>query len=571
MIKYILVFCYETPSYGMYFGSCRNITVSGCIIQQNANIGLYFQDVDDSSVVNTTITSNTNYGFWHNGNRNLITDTTVSHTNGGPGIKILGIGYHNNSFIQTEVSHNGEDGVTMDDADNTTFQGCSVHNNSYNGMLINGEEYPNTIDNCTISDNQYTGIVLNNVRYMKIMNSLISTNQEKGIELDDCADNNLFHNFFNNNTENARDDGTNTWDNGLPAGGNRWSDFDEAGEGAYDNDTNGIIDDPYTVPGRGNQDRYPLGGQPALNDPPIANAGTDRQVINGTTVTLDGSGSTDDVGVVNWVWTFQDNGSHILIGESRSYQFITIGNFSILLTVWDGEGLSDNDTIWVNVTGVLEVPDTEKPVPVITIPEVVYIGEIVALDGTLSHDNVGVVKWEWEIPSVSADIITGPNRTIVFSATNYSIRIKLVVYDAAGNFNANIDYISVLYRPGTISGTVVDSQRRELSGVLVSFEWEDDLETQTTVNGNFSFQNMPAMRWGKNTYTLIFNKTGYKETSIDLDLVTGKNVHIDMELLTQEEFEKKKKDEEKADKTCWGIMMTLLFVPIGILQFRRKN
>lgn len=43
---------------------------------------------------------------------------------------------------------------------------------------------------------------------------------------------------------------------------------------------------------------------PADTTPPLANAGPDQTVDEDTPVTFDGSGSTDDVGIVNYTWTF---------------------------------------------------------------------------------------------------------------------------------------------------------------------------------------------------------------------------------------------------------------------------
>ncbi|MCK4267116.1 MAG: hypothetical protein KAX31_07520, partial [Thermoplasmata archaeon] len=42
------------------------------------------------------------------------------------------------------------------------------------------------------------------------------------------------------------------------------------------------------------------------NDDPVADAGPDQTVDEGTIVTFDGSGSTDNIGMVNYTWTFND-------------------------------------------------------------------------------------------------------------------------------------------------------------------------------------------------------------------------------------------------------------------------
>ena len=47
------------------------------------------------------------------------------------------------------------------------------------------------------------------------------------------------------------------WDNGLPVGGNYWSDYHTVAQGCNDGNGDGFCDDPYNIPGGGgSQDRY---------------------------------------------------------------------------------------------------------------------------------------------------------------------------------------------------------------------------------------------------------------------------------------------------------------------------
>jgi len=66
-----------------------------------------------------------------------------------------------------------------------------------------------------------------------------------------CNDNKIYHNNLIDNTQNAYDAGSNTWDNGTE--GNYWDDY--TGE---DGDDDGIGDTPYNISGGDNQDLYPL-------------------------------------------------------------------------------------------------------------------------------------------------------------------------------------------------------------------------------------------------------------------------------------------------------------------------
>jgi len=72
---------------------------------------------------------------------------------------------------------------------------------------------------------------------------------------------------------------------------------------------------------------------------PVANATTGNLVFKvGSTVVFDGTCSSDNVGIVNYTWTFNDNGLQVLYGELPSYIFNNTGDYIITLTVMDEAG-----------------------------------------------------------------------------------------------------------------------------------------------------------------------------------------------------------------------------------------
>ncbi|MBN2271835.1 MAG: hypothetical protein JXN61_14555, partial [Sedimentisphaerales bacterium] len=91
-----------------------------------------------------------------------------------------------------------------------------------------------------------------------------------------------------------------------------------------------------------------------VNDPPVANAGTDRAVTdsdgNGQeTVTLDGSTSSDpDGNISSYEWDIDGNGSTDLTGATVDATF-TIGTHAVILTVTDNEGATGSDNVIVTV------------------------------------------------------------------------------------------------------------------------------------------------------------------------------------------------------------------------------
>ncbi|UCE81099.1 MAG: PKD domain-containing protein [Methanobacteriota archaeon] len=84
---------------------------------------------------------------------------------------------------------------------------------------------------------------------------------------------------------------------------------------------------------------------------PIAEAGMDIVTQIGTPITFSGSGSTDNIGVVNFTWTFECDSAPVeLYGESPHYTFWSEGEYLVTLEVKDGAGNSDTDTLTVTVT-----------------------------------------------------------------------------------------------------------------------------------------------------------------------------------------------------------------------------
>ena len=92
-----------------------------------------------------------------------------------------------------------------------------------------------------------------------------------------------------------------------------------------------------------------------VNDMPTANAGTDQTVIDTDVVNLDGSGSSDTEGAITFSWS-QSSGIPITLSDSSASNptftapGVSISNdLTFDLTVTDGGGLTDTDTIIVTV------------------------------------------------------------------------------------------------------------------------------------------------------------------------------------------------------------------------------
>ena len=89
-------------------------------------------------------------------------------------------------------------------------------------------------------------------------------------------------------------------------------------------------------------------------NPPTAEAGDDRRVSPGSAVTLDGSGSTDDVAVATYLWV-QTGGTNVSLAAPNtatpSFTPMEPGRFTFTLTATDAAGNSDTDTVTITAAG----------------------------------------------------------------------------------------------------------------------------------------------------------------------------------------------------------------------------
>ncbi len=89
------------------------------------------------------------------------------------------------------------------------------------------------------------------------------------------------------------------------------------------------------------------GGQGSSNQPPNANATSDKTLGAAPfNVSFNANASTDDNEIISYEWDFGDGNTSN--SKNPQHTFMTPGNYTVVLTVADEQGLTDNDTI--NIT-----------------------------------------------------------------------------------------------------------------------------------------------------------------------------------------------------------------------------
>jgi len=210
------------------------------------------------------------------------------------------------------------------------------------------------------------------------------------------------------------------------------------------------------------------------NRPPLADAGEDVVVDQHTEVVLDGSGSTDDVGIASWVWTIPHEGGNItLSGETVSSTFDLAGMFTVILTVTDVLGKLDYDLLTVTVL------DTEVPVPSMKREIEVVLGENVVLDASGSTDNVGITSYEWSFEYYGTPyILTGPTTHFTFHIPGV-YPVTLTLSDAAGNIATAVVNVTVVDMVAPVFDPDTGTMQVSVTTVVVTLDlnwtlWSDD-------------------------------------------------------------------------------------------------
>ena len=263
--------------------STDNEIINNTLLSNN-DTGIGLQSSSDNTVSGNTVSYTVNYNgiVLDNSSNNTIANNTAN-SNNGSGISLSSSS--NNNITDNNASNNNGTGIGVDNSTDNTMSDNVVTFNGGDGIYLGSSSRSNNLTNNNISSNVECGISLgekslyNNIigndlsnnsgginLFLSSNNTLTNntvSNNNDGISLSSSSNNTIYHNnlLFNTNQQ-AYDDGTNSWDDGYPSGGNYWSNWtspDESfGENQDGSGNDGIVDQPYNISGGDNQDRYPF-------------------------------------------------------------------------------------------------------------------------------------------------------------------------------------------------------------------------------------------------------------------------------------------------------------------------
>lgn len=275
-----------------------------------------------------------------------------------------------------------------------------------------------------------------------------------------------------------------------------------------------------------------------VNKLPIASITADPATIDeGGIVLFDGSGSSDPDGyITSYRWDFGD-GSEVVTGVvTTSHKYITPRTYTASLTVKDDYGALDSATIEITVNDVVQPPQNEKPVAVISASLLQGEGPLtVTFDGSGSHDSDGsIVDYTWTFgngDSGEGETVTytysEPTVTTTYTAeltvkdneeATGSATVSITVSPSGGNGNGNVapvveitshnDYTE--YPQGTTLIVVADAS--DSTDYIKAYAWKLDGATYESGENGFgtSFTKsytFPAALLTVGEHTIVFEVT----------------------------------------------------------------
>jgi hypothetical protein len=234
-------------------------------------------------------------------------------------------------------------------------------------------------------------------------------------------------------------------------------------------------------------------------------------------MTFNGSGCSDNVGAVNFTWTFQDRAPIALFGVHPDYTFDNPGVFIVTLNVTDAAGNRGTDTMKITVI------DITPPVADAGQDQKVPVGSTIILNGSQSTDNIGIGKYTWNFT------YDGKTKSLEGNAVSFTFsnggayEIVLSVFDLAGN-SGNDKVLITVVDTGRITGTVLDRNNKPIGGATVEITSSNGMTcaTKTGDNGTFSIEIYHG------PFTWSITKSGYRKISGNDTVDPMKDARLDL-------------------------------------------
>jgi parallel beta-helix repeat protein len=295
----------------------------------------------------------------------------------------------------------GTEDVVNISADHVTIRGCLIKNGTCGIRIDNSSD--SIITENTIRDAKH------------------------GIFLGSVINNFIYHNNFLNNTQNAYELGSNTWDAGYLLGGNYWDDYT-----GLDGNGDGFGDTPYRIAGNVSRDEHPL--MRPFTVPPVANfvyspfIPTDLQIV-----TFNDRSTDSDGYIVSWSWDFGDGKTSTL--QNTTHQYADNGSYIVTLSVVDDDQGVNQFSRKISVLNVGPTASFSFFSPFLP-----KINDTMHFTDTSIDTDGTVVSWSWDFGDGTRSNMRSPAHNYTAGGT---YQVSLTVTDNDGASDTATEYITI--------------------------------------------------------------------------------------------------------------------------------
>ncbi len=428
---------------GILLENSNNTIINQNLANNNNWHGIFLSNSNYNLISENTLNNNSINGLLLNPycNDNIITNNNASH-NTESGICL--ITYCNNNYIsKNKLVNNSDYGIYLWSnciyniiSENNIYDngkygiylrtGCesnSIMNNNASNINSNNQEFGIYIWNCVNNEileniaqnNTDSGIYIYTSSSNTISGNAFINNTKYGISLKTGNQNEIWENSFINNGINAIDNGTdNMWY--YNEKGNYWDDYPDI---YY---INGIGKWPYNISGTaGSSDNFPLN-----DSTPVPNfMASEIEVVAGQTIQFTYNGIGGNLPFY-YKWDFGDGSSGSKL-QNPEHIYETAGIYDISLSVVDIQG--DNNSI--SRTEYIEVLPDSTPLASINVnATIIYEGECIQFIYTGSGGN-DPLTFDWDFGDETPH--SSLNSTLHSYKSNGTYIVSLIVTDRDGD------------------------------------------------------------------------------------------------------------------------------------------
>jgi len=183
----------------------------------------------------------------------------------------------------------------------------------------------------------------------------------------------------------------------------------------------------------------------SVDQPPSAALNAPATASINESVTLDASGSTDDVGITEYRWDFEGDGTVDATTPTATvaHAYSAPGTYEPTVTVVDSSGRTASATVTLTAGSV-----DEPPSAALAVPNSVTVNESVTLDASGSTDDGGITEYRWDFDGDGTVDATTSNAiaSYVYAALG-SYQPTVTVVDTSNQTNEATRSVDVIEQP----------------------------------------------------------------------------------------------------------------------------